>query len=376
MRGCLIAFGSRAAALLLLFLGYVGPAPAQVTDRILSGNSTGEVEPTLPGEYLTLTPPAGTSLQAFRVPAHDGRIRMGMLSAPVQRGQLGSAEINARMRGLFIERASHQLFLDLLALGENREVLTRENLLGLYTSGRNTGTVVAGANPWPGLLIWSARGVLADDAYREVFCVDDVPCPLDVYQGPRPFDIGTRNRAGGVVWGNATNEFRFRAAYETFVTNYVDDMIEWGASLPRDAAYVAPVQMPSYDFNLGAYLLRLSAGGPGMLPEGRPLEVRRDAYEIEIRLHPGTREMSSILLTWKLDRAGAEALRNSLQERGTNQLFLRVEGLVEFMPIDRAAMQSPRALEQTPVFEFTGDSFDLFYDVELTEPAASFRLGG
>jgi len=351
------------------------PAHAQVTDRILSGNSTGAVEATLPGEYLTLAPPAGTSLQAFRVPSHDGRIRMGLVSAPVQRGQLGSAELNARMRGLFIERASHQLYLDLLALGENREVLTRENLLGLYTSGRNTGTVVAGANPWPGLLIWTARGVLADDAYREVFCVDDVACPLDVYQGPRPFDIGTRNRAGGVVWGNATNEFRFRAAYETFVNSYVDDMIAWGASLTRDAVYVAPVQMPSYDFALGAYVLRLSAGGPGVLPEGRPLEVRTDAYDIDIRLNPGSREIASVVLTWKLDRTSAEALRNALQERSTNELFLKVQGLVGFMPVDRAAMQAPLALEQTPIFEFTGDAFELYYDMELTEPAGSFSYG-
>jgi len=361
--------------LLLMISGDASPAHGQVTDRILSGNSTGAVEATLPGEYLTLTPPTGTSLQAFRVPSHDGRIRMGIVSAPVQRGQLGTAEINARMRGLFIERASHQLYLDLLALGENREVLTRENLLRLYTSGRNTGTVVAGANPWPGLLIWSARGVLADDAYREVFCVDDVACPLDVYQGPRPFDIGTRSRAGGVVWGNATNEFRFRAAYETFVTSYVDDMIEWGASLPRDAVSVAPVQMPSYDFALGAYVLRLSVGGPGLLPESRPLEVRTDTHDIDIRLRPGSREIASIVLTWKLDRTAAEALRNTLQERATNQLFLSVEGLVGFMPVDRDAMQTPLALEQTPIFEFTGDMFELYYDIELTEPAASFPYG-
>lgn len=369
----------RGSVVLLLLVLWGGPAEAlhaQVTDRILSGHSTGAVEATLPGEYLTLTPPEGTSLRPFFVPAHNGRIRMGMLSAPVQRGQLGSAELNARMRGLFIERSSHQLFLDLLALGENREVLTRENLLGLYRSGRNTGTVVPGADAWPGLLIWSARGVLADDAYREVFCVEDVPCPIDVYSGPRPFDIGARNRAGGVIWGNATNEFRFRAAYETFVNSYIEQIVEWGASLPREAAYVSTVQMPSYDFNRGAYILRLSAGGPGILPEGRPLEVRTDAYDLDIRLKPASREIASVVLTWKLDRAGAEALRTSLQERGVNQLFLKVDGLVGFMPLDRVAMQSPLALEQTPVFEFTGDSFDLFYDVELTEPVESFPIGG
>lgn len=335
-------------------------------------HSASNVEPDIGPSVMEIESPDSSMLRGFLVPAHEGRVHLGPgipVPGEVPLNMLHGNEVAARMRGRYVRTSGLELYLNLLRLGENSDVITLDNLETVYTSGKRPVQTDAFKRDWAPILENAARGGLADGPYREVFCVEEVPCPLDRFNGSRPFDIAGQTP----VWGAAYNEFRFRAAYARFLENYAQALIDWGSSLSRDAACTGGIQIGNYDFDNGAYVTRMSCSSVTRLPDGGLPDVSTDEYDIEFHVR-SEGELASMTLTWKLDRAEAEALRNELQERSSRQLFILLTGEIAFETVDREAANHPGLLARNHHFVLSGPEVRVFYDAALTEPAATFSL--
>ncbi|MDJ0909763.1 MAG: hypothetical protein QNI99_11260 [Woeseiaceae bacterium] len=335
-------------------------------------HSASNIEPDIGPHVMEIESPDSSTLRSFLVPGYEGRVHLGQgIPAPNETPMqmLGSNERAARMRGNYVRTSGLELYLNLLRLGENRDVITLENLNDLYASARPPIRTDPWMRDWAPILEYAARGGLADGPYREVFCVEEVPCPLDRFNGSRPYDIAGQTP----VWGAAHNEFRFRAAYASFLENYAQSLIDWGASLNRDAVCTGAMQIGNYDFNKGAYVTRMSCQSVTRLPEGGLTDVSTDDYDIEFSVR-SEGELASMVLTWKLDRTEAEALRNELQSRQSRQLFILLTGEIGFETVDREAANHPKLLARNHHFILSGPEVRVFYDAALTEPTTTFSL--
>lgn len=335
--------------------------------------SSANVTPYFDDDIVIVEPEDATILNAFRVGGHQGRLRMGLPFDYADRAithSMSTSEILPRRRGMMVKRSGYQLFMDLLTLGENKDIIGTDNLKKLYQNAKQplrTDPFMAG---WSVVLERAARGALSDEAYCEVFCVAEAPCPLDKFYGSRPYDITGLTP----VWGAAYNEFRFRSAYQTFLDKYATALIDWGASLDRAAAVVTSVRLANYDFEKGAYVFRLGPAARMKAPEGGLHNVSTDAYDIEFHFRSEGGELSQILITWKLPRDKAEALREEMMSRKTNQLFALIDGELAFDDADRVGMNSPMMLETDTYVVLTGTAIQFYYDSKLTEELVSFEL--
>lgn len=334
--------------------------------------SASMIAPDTGPHVMEIESPRPSILRNFLVPAYEGSIHLGRpIPAPNEEpvNRLGSKEKAAKMRGHYVRTSGLALYLNLLRLGENREVITQDNLQALYTTAKRPVKTDPFMRNWDPILVDAARGALADAPYREVFCVEEVPCPLDQFNGSRPYDISSQRP----IWGAAYNEFRFRAAYAAFLDKYVQPLIDWGAALKRDAVCTGTMQIGNYDFSKGAYVTRVGCQAVTRLPAGGLADVSKADYDIQFQVRPEG-ELAAILLTWKLDRDAAQTLRNELQARKSRQLYTLVTGKIAFEHVDRVAMNNPRMLERNHHFVLSGPEIRAYYDEALTEPAATFSL--
>tara|TARA_R110002110_G_scaffold415765_3_gene655339 strand:+ start:107706 stop:108845 length:1140 start_codon:yes stop_codon:yes gene_type:complete len=360
---------SACGAALVLLAAY-----SVVTTTALAQNarvSSSNVEPLLPeGSMMAIVPADSANMRSFSVTAIDGRYRMGIqenLMDPRIVNQLGIAERNRRMRGVYVQRIGHQQWIDMLTLAENSDIFTRENMQNVYESGKRPYKINAFMRPWAPLVERAARGALADGPYREVFCVEEAPCPLDRYYGARPFDIS------GItpVWGAGYNEFRFRAAYQVFLDKYFDKLMAYANSVSPDVTVVGQISIPRYDFNEGVYLFR-NVGGARMKPPAGGLKNVSTA-DVDIQFYENASgEVTIPALKWKLSRDAAEAFRNEAQRRKINQVYTRLDGVLAFDAVDRAAMGNPTLLKTTTHVKPTGKTLTFYYDSALTEEIVSF----
>lgn len=311
-------------------------------------------------------------LRGFSVPAYQGRIQFGTpIQAPDAKAPNAQSlnERNASIRAVRARMAGTQLYLDLLRLAENRHIMTAENLKKLYVSARPPVRTDPFMREWAPLIENTANAALADGPYRDVFCVEEAPCLLDGPNGTRPVEAGMRMSA----WGAGYNEFRFRAAYARFVEKYANELVTWGTSLSRDAVCTGSMQIGNYDFEKAAYVTRMSCGVRTDLPEGGLPNVSTPGYDIEFRTGSDGR-LAGILLTWKLPRDEAQALRARMEAEKTHQLHLVMQGAIGFDPVDREAMNHPMLLVRDHYFVLTGDSVSAYFDAALTKLAAEFSL--
>lgn len=328
--------------------------------------------PYLGDTMMTVAVPANGNLQSFQVVAHQGKYRMGSRVNLMDRAvlnQLGQKERSARMAGVHVQRSGDQLLMDLLTLGENSDIITVENMAALYENAKRPLRVNAFMRPWAPAIERAARGALNDAAYREVFCVDEAPCPLDRFFGPRPYDITGLTP----VWGAGYNEFRFRAAYQVFVDKYLRELVDFGAAISRDVYVVGQARMSRYDFNTGSYTFRGVLGTRMKAPPGGLQDISTANVDIDF-VENASGELQIPALAWKLSREEAEAFRETMQSRKLNSLFALVEGQLAFDEVDRAAMNNDRLLRQTTHVKLTGPTLTLYFDAELTEQVVSFPL--
>jgi len=321
---------------------------------------------------MTVVPPNPEALNEFIVPSFNGKLQHGNTVPDPDRPPdhtVRSNELAAYRRGDFEVRSGFELYLNLLRLGENRSVITPEAMESLYTSGRRPPKTDPLMHQWAGVIEKAARGGLSDGAYREVFCVPESPCPLDRFNGARPYDIA------GItpVWGNAHNEFRFRAAYALFVEKYLQELIDWGAALDREVAMAGTVRLGQYNFNLSAYELRLSFPGIVRQPPEGFVDISTPEYSLKYTLRERN-EVRGATLTWKLPREQAQALREKLSAMKSNQLYFLVDGKIGFTDPQREAMQNRHLLAMNHHVVITGKNITFFYDPQLTEQAAQFAL--
>lgn len=357
---------SRSIALSGVLLLAIGQAEAQN-----ARHSASNIEPDIGKDVMEVASPDPATLRSFIVPAYNGRILFGPpIVGPDERplNTLRGTEQAARMRGNYVRTSGLELYLNLLRLSENSDVITTESLQGMYTSAKRPLNTEPFMRGWAPLMESSARGALADGPYREVFCVEEVPCPLDRFNGSRPFDIVGLTP----VWGAAYNEFRFRSAYATFVEKYAQALIEWGATLSRDAICTGAMRIGRYDFDRGAYTMRIGCQSSMRLPPGPVVNVSTPEYDLSFDVQQGS--LIAIGLTWKLSREKAEMLRNKLQSISSNQLYIVMDGEIGFDPVDRVAMNHPGMLVRNQHFVLTGGEIRAYYDAALTEPAAVFSL--
>lgn len=335
-------------------------------------HSASRIEPDIGTNIMRIEAPDSAILRDFIVPAYKGRVHFGQ---PIPEADakpshmMRSNEKAAQMRGSYVRTSGLQLYLDLLRLGENRDIMTKDKLKNLYANAKRPLRTDPFMRDWAPHLEFAARGALADGPYREVFCVEESPCPLDRFNGSRPYDIAGMTP----VWGAAYNEFRFRAAYALFVEKYAQALIDWGTNLDRAAICTGAMRIGNYDFDKGAYVAHLGCQSRIKLPaDGRP-DVSTPEYDIVFSTRPEG-ELSSIVLTWKLPREKAAALREQMQANKTHQLFIVVEGEIGFDPVDRAAMNNPSLLARDHHFILTGDEVLAYFDAGLTKPAGVFKL--
>ncbi len=337
-----------------------------------SRHSASNIVPDIGSHIMTIESPDPFILRDFIVPAYEGKVHLGQaIPEPGEKpdNQLRSNEKAAKMRGRYVRTSGLQLYLDLLRLGVNRDIVTPENMKGLYQSAKRPVRTDPFMSDWAPLIEYAARGTLADGPYREVFCVEESPCPLDRFNGSRPYDIAGLTP----VWGAAYNEFRFRSAYATFVDKYAQAIIDWGTALNREAVCTGAVQVGNYDFDKGAYTIRMNCQSRMKLPaDGRP-NISTPEYDVTFNQRPEG-ELAGVLLTWKLPRDKAETLREQLQANRTRQLFVIFEGEIGFDPVDGIAMNNPKLLARDQHFLLTGDRVRAYFDAAMTKPAATFSL--
>ncbi len=329
--------------------------------------------PYLGDSTMTIEAPAGGNLRSFQIATHKGKYRMGLRVNLAARGLLNqmvdAKERSARRAGVHVQRTGDKLLMDLLMLGENQDIISVEAMGSLYENAKRPYQVNAFMRAWAPAIERAARGALADDAYREVFCVEEVDCPLDKLYGVRPYDITGMMP----IWGAGYNEFRFRAAYQVFLDKYLLELVEWAASIRREVAVVGTVRMPRYDFTAGAYVfnvnlsVRMKALTGGMKNVSKP-NVDLTYYESS----GGELELKQI--AWKLPRAEAEAFRETMTERKLNALYTLIDGELVFDEVDRVAMGNEKLWKKNTHVELTGKTITLYFDPELTEEVVTFSL--
>ncbi|GAB5451219.1 MAG: hypothetical protein Hals2KO_15470 [Halioglobus sp.] len=358
--------GLRAHTILLLAL----LVPSLAVAQHYRDNGKRGIAPKVSQHMMEVVPPAGSNLQAFRAPAYEGRYLRGQpIPDPERpsRSQISTNEQLAYRAGDAIRRSGDALYLDLLRLGENRDIITKQNLSTLYTSARPPVRTQNAMSGWSKLIVDTARGTLNDAAYREVFCVEEAPCPLDKYSGVRPFETGSLTP----IWGAGYNEFRFRAAFQVFQDKYLNEILDWAASLDRSAISVGNVRIRPYDFAAGAYVWQI---GLGDRTKAAGLQnVSTPEYDIDYRFRQNG-EIASMQLTWKLPRDKAKAVREKMQALKTNQLYVVARGEIAFDEPDRVAMQNDKLLAMNHYFDLTDDAVALYYDNQLTDLALRLRI--
>jgi len=357
----------RAAVLSIVLIAIAATGNAQV----LQNDPRRGVEPRLSPHLQEVVPPQTDSLRAFVVPAYEGRVHFGLPvpdpARPAQ-SQTSSQDLLAFRRGDAIARSGMALYLDLLRLGENREIITADRLSELYTSARRPAKTNNLMGGWAQLLVNTAKGGLSDNAFRDVFCVDVAPCMLD--------EPGSRRRTirGGQspAWGAGYNEFRFRAGFAKFVDNYLDDLAAWGETLDRRAISIGGVRMQPYDFETGSYVMQLDLGVRAKASRGVS-DTSTEHYDLNFRLRQNG-EIASAVLTWRLPRDEARVVREKMQKLSVNQLFLVIRGDIAFDQPDRAAMGNDRLLAINHYLDITDDAITLYYDPSLTDEVGRFPL--
>ncbi len=328
--------------------------------------------PYLGDSMMTIAAPAGGNLQSFQVVTYKGKYRMGMRVDLMDRAvfnQMSQKERNARMAGKNVQRVGDQLLMDLLTLGENQDIITVEAMGKLYKTAKRPIKVDGYMRAWAPAIERAARGALAEDAYREVFCVAEVECPLDRFYGVRPYPISGLTP----VWGAAYNEFRFRAAYQVFVDKYLRELVEWGPTIDRSVVFVGELRLPRYDFEEGAYIFNGGLGNRVKVPPGGGQNVSTANVDIDYHQH-SSGQPSVSQIKWKLPRAEAEAFRETMQARKSNQLYTLVHGELAFDEVDRAAMGNDKMLKQNFHVKLTSKTITLYFDLELTEEVVTFPL--
>ena len=326
----------------------------------------GDTDVTLVSGTSTIPSPDKDKFRSFLIPSIEGYLRMGNLGDNVSSKLESKAD---RVKHAQLMKQGYSLYISLLTLGQNQNILTKENMLPLYESVKGAPRVNAFKSGWDELLLGTSRMVLSDTAAKEVFCVKEKPC---VYDLPHGQAIANRNVRRHPIWGDNYNEFRFRAAYEKFVNEYAEGLVAWGASLSREVFIAGKVRLPDYDFDKNVYVMRVKFGYRAKTPESHPLVYEGDAYTLTFSTNGNTREVNSIVVEWKLPRSEAEILRKRLQKQQSNMLYFRTKGTVNFDTVDRVAMQNPFMLERQSYFEYSGDGITLYTDYDMTDKVVTF----
>ena len=204
----------RAVVLSVALTAVVAASNAQV----LKNDPRRGIEPRLSPHLQDVVPPQTDSLHPFVVPAYEGRVHFGLPipdpDRPVQ-SQISSQDLLAFRSGDAIARSGAALYLDLLRLGENRDVITADRLTELYTSARRPVKTHNFMGGWAQLLVNTAKGALSDSAFRDVFCVDEAPCMLDKAGLRRPIILGGSHRRGAPVTTSSVSEPGLRSSSTT-----------------------------------------------------------------------------------------------------------------------------------------------------------------
>ena len=102
-------------------------------------------------------------------------------------------------------------------------------------------------------------------------------------------------------------------------------------------------------------------------------DISTERYDLNFRLRQNG-EIASAVLTWRLPREEARAVREKMQTLRVNQLFLVIRGDIAFDQPNRAAMANDRLLAIDHYLDITDDAITLYYDSSLTDEVGRFPL--